>query len=56
MAYSGFTHLYSCDHGFDDNIRIAKKLADAFSKSYCSLEVKSDARHAAELYSVYDYE
>lgn len=49
---SGFTHLYSCDVGFEDNIGKARKLRDAFAKSYCSVEVKHTAREMAEQYGV----
>jgi uncharacterized small protein (DUF1192 family) len=49
---SGFTHLYSCQVGLEDNIYKARKLRDAFAKSYCSVEVKHTAREAAERYGV----
>jgi hypothetical protein len=55
MGWSGFTHLYSCAVGFEDNGPFAYKLAQAFEKSMCSLEVKHAAKKAAKLYSVADY-
>lgn len=55
MGWSGFTHLYSCNTGFEDNGPLAYKLAQAFAGSMCSLEVKHAAKEAAELYSVKDY-
>jgi hypothetical protein len=55
MAWSGFAHFYTCQNGFDDNGARAFKLAQAFSKSSCSLEVKGAARNAALHYSVNDY-
>jgi hypothetical protein len=55
MGWSGFSHLYSCSVGFEENGEKAYKLAQAFSKSYCSVEVKSTVRTAAIEYSVEEY-
>jgi len=55
MPWSAFAHLYSCQVGFEDNGQSALKLANAFQKSTCSLEVKSGAKAAAKVYHVSDY-
>jgi len=55
MPWSAFAHLYSCRVGYEDNGPSALKLANAFEKSTCSLEVKSGARDAAKVYYVADY-
>ena len=54
MAWSAFPHFYSCDVGFEDNGTRAYKLMQAFSKSFCSVEVKHAAKEAAEMYGVPD--
>jgi hypothetical protein len=55
MAWSGFSHLYSCDVGFEDNGPKAYKLFQSFGKSMCSIEVKHSVERAAEMYGVKDY-
>ncbi|MBW7996104.1 MAG: hypothetical protein FVQ81_05930 [Candidatus Glassbacteria bacterium] len=57
MAWSGFAHFYSCQEGFGDNAngRYAYKLAQAFQKSRCSVEVKDTAKQAANIYGTNDY-
>ena len=55
MAWSAFPHFYSCDFGFEDNGPRAHKLMQAFSKSFCSVEVKHAAKEAAEMYGAQDY-
>ncbi|MEA1905005.1 MAG: hypothetical protein U9M97_03895 [Candidatus Hadarchaeota archaeon] len=55
MGWSGFAHLYSCQVGFEENGPRAYKLAQAFEKSMCSLEVKFAAKRAAKEYSVNDF-
>lgn len=55
MPWSAFAHLYSCQVGYEDNGPSALKLANAFQKSTCSLEVKSGAKEAAKIYHVADY-
>lgn len=55
MPWSAFAHFYSADDGFEDNGLRALKLARAFEKSSCSLEVKSGARAAAAAYSVEEF-
>jgi hypothetical protein len=52
MGYSGFGHLYDTRRGFGENLKRAQKLARAFEKSMCSLEVKAYARDAANFYEV----
>ncbi|MDF5724921.1 MAG: hypothetical protein PUP91_31595 [Rhizonema sp. PD37] len=52
MAWSGFATLYSIQEGFGDNQPLAEKLAKAFEKSACSLEVKTAASQATESYWV----
>lgn len=52
MVWSGFGTLYNLNTGLEDNLPLAKKLAQAFAKSTCSMEVKISARKAAESYSV----
>ena len=49
MAWSAFAHLYSCSAGFGDNMSSARKLAEAFEASYCSMEVKFGVKEAANL-------
>jgi len=50
MAWSGFATLYSTEEGFGENQPLAEKLAEAFKKSGCSLEVKFAANKAIESY------
>lgn len=52
MAWSAFAHLYSCSAGFGDNMSSARKLAEAFEASYCSMEVKFGVKEAAKFYGV----
>ena len=54
MVWSGFAALYTTTSGFDENWPLARKLAGAFERSMCSIEVKSTARRAAASYSVDD--
>ena len=55
MACSGFTHLYSSDIGFGEKGNLAFKLIKAFESSYCSSEIISWAKTAAQLYNVKEY-
>ncbi len=54
FAYTCLGYLYDTHKGFDNNKPLAKRVVDAFDKSICSLEVKSSAREAAELFSLTD--
>ena len=54
MPWSGFSHLYSTELGFDSNLETAQKLAEAFAKSMCSIEVKFAAERAAASYRLED--
>ena len=55
MPWSGFAHLYSCQVGYEGKGPSAYKLAQAFEASCCSIEVKSEAKTAANLYGVEDF-
>ncbi len=50
MAWSAFSELYSTQEGFGDNEPLAEKLLHAFNLSYCSGEVKAEAKDAAKSY------
>ncbi len=56
MAWSGFALLYTTTGGFGDNLPYAKKLAEAFEKSMCSIELKGGAKRAAKSYYLDDFE
>jgi hypothetical protein len=49
-GWTGYTHLYSCQVGFEDNVYKARKLREAIAKSMCSLEVKHASKDAAAQY------
>lgn len=55
MPWSAFAHFYDQQDGLGDNGKTIFKLAEAFEKSFCSLEVKSGAREAAKVYGAKDY-
>ena len=55
MPWSAFAHLYSADVGYEDKGTQALKLSRAFEQSTCSLEVKSGATEASEVYYVSDF-
>ncbi|WP_318443138.1 hypothetical protein [Photobacterium leiognathi] len=55
MGFSGYSYLYSCTVGFEDNGFRAFKLSKAFEASFCSSEVKGASRRAAKEYAVEDY-
>ena len=50
MVWSGFSMLYDTNFGFAENETRARRLKDAFSRSYCSGEVKGSAIRVAESY------
>lgn len=52
MPWSAFAHLYSTDNGYDDNGPQALKLSKAFEQSTCSIEIKSGAKEASNVYHV----
>lgn len=54
MAWSAFGSLYKTALGFDENATVVSKLAEAFEKSMCSIEVKGHARNAAKSYRFED--
>jgi hypothetical protein len=52
MPWTAFVTLYDTQAGWGENIRKALQLAQAFSRSNCSNEVKSEARAAAISYEL----
>ena len=52
MAWTGFAALYDTNTGFGANIEKARQLAEAFSRSNCSEEVRSEARSAVISYEL----
>lgn len=52
MPWTGFAALYDIDRGWGENKPRALQLAEAFSKSHCSAEVKSEARSAVISYEL----
>lgn len=58
MAWYGIAQFYRVEDGFGgdlERLQSAKNVYEAFKKSYCSLEVKSAARDAAENYNLDEY-
>lgn len=52
MPWTGFGTLYDTRAGFEDRLPRAIKLAKAFARSMCSLEVKSEAERVVYFYSL----
>jgi hypothetical protein len=52
MPWTGFAVLYDTKTGWGDNLGRAKQLAEAFSRSNCSSEVRSEARSAVISYEL----
>lgn len=52
MVVSGIAQFYSTADGFGENYDTALLVTKAFSSSFCSVEVKSHARHVAQSYDV----
>jgi hypothetical protein len=52
MPWTGFAALYDTARGWGDNIERARQLAEAFSRSNCSEEVRSEARSAVISYEL----
>jgi hypothetical protein len=44
MPWCGFASLYDTQQGWGPNLDRARQLAEAFSRSHCSREVKDEAR------------
>ena len=52
MTWTGFAALYDTNTGFGQNLERAKQLAEAFQRSNCSTEVKSEARSCVISYEL----
>lgn len=52
MAWTGFAALYDTHVGFGGRLDKARQLAEAFSRSNCSEEVRSEARSAIISYGL----
>lgn len=52
MPWTGFAVLYDTKTGWGDNLPRARQLAEAFSRSNCSNEVRSEARSAVISYEL----
>ncbi len=52
MAWTGFAALYDTRNGWGQNLDRAKQLAEAFARSNCSVEVKSEARSCVISYEL----
>jgi hypothetical protein len=52
MPWTGFAALYDTDRGWGENLPRARQLADAFARSNCSEEVRSEARSAVISYEL----
>jgi hypothetical protein len=52
MPWTGFAVLYDTQNGWGQNLERARQLADAFARSHCSDEVKSEARSAVISYEL----
>jgi hypothetical protein len=52
MAWTGFAALYDTNGGFGQNLERARQLAEAFARSNCSEEVRSEARGAVISYQL----
>lgn len=52
MAVVGIAQFYSTAVGFEDNLKKAKLVSNAFSRSFCSLEVKYYAKDISKYYNL----
>jgi hypothetical protein len=52
MPWTGFTSLYDTQNGWGANLDRALQLAEAFARSNCSEEVRSEARSAVISYEL----
>lgn len=52
MPWTGFAVLYDTQKGWGENMPRARQLAEAFSRSNCSSEVRSEARSAVISYEL----
>ncbi len=52
MTWTGFAALYDTRTGWGQNLDRAKQLAEAFARSNCSAEVKSEARSCVISYEL----
>jgi hypothetical protein len=52
MPWTAFASLFDTDRGWGENKNRALQLAEAFSLSHCSQEVKSEARSAVISYEL----
>jgi hypothetical protein len=50
MPHTAIAYLYDEQGGFGDNREVAKRLVKALEKSMCSMEVKDDAKDAAQVF------
>ena len=52
MPWTGFAALYDTQTGWGQNLERAKQLAEAFQRSNCSQEVRSEARSCVISYEL----
>jgi hypothetical protein len=52
MPWTGFAALYDTNNGWGPNLERAQQLAEAFARSNCSEEVRSEARSAVISYQL----
>ncbi len=52
MPWTGFAGLYDTQQGWGGNLERARQLAEAFARSNCSEEVRSEARSAVISYEL----
>ncbi|HCK83110.1 MAG TPA: hypothetical protein DHW63_00880 [Hyphomonadaceae bacterium] len=52
MPWTGFAVLYDTKKGWGENLPRARQLAEAFARSNCSHEVRSEARSAVISYEL----
>jgi hypothetical protein len=52
MPWTGFAALYDTQSGWGQNLERAKQLAEAFARSNCSAEVRSEARSCVISYEL----
>lgn len=55
MPWTAFAALYDTRNGWGSNLERAKQLAEAFARSNCSAEVKSEARSCVISYELERY-
>ncbi|MBY0565424.1 MAG: hypothetical protein K2P58_14735 [Hyphomonadaceae bacterium] len=52
MPWTGFASLFDTKNGWGDNLPRARQLAEAFQRSNCSAEVRSEARSCVISYEL----